>query len=146
MCSSDLNVKFLPRRARLCPVTALEQWVDAARITCGPLFRRIDQWGHIGSARLLAKTAPAIVRRIVVTAEMAAGASPAAAARTASRYAMTSLRSGFIKSAFAAGASEERVATHLGYTSAQVLRDHKRRHIALRDHPARAVLQKKRAT
>jgi len=139
-------VKFLPRRAQLCPVAALEQWVDEARITCGPLFRRIDQWGHIGNARLLAKTAPTIVRKIVARAELAAGASQAAADRIASRYAMKSLRSGFIKSAFAAGASEERVASHLGYTSAQVLRDYRRRHVALRDHPTRAVLLKERAT
>ena len=135
-------VKFVPRRSGLCPVAAVERWLAGARITGGPLLRRIDRWGHIGEGRLLAKSAPAIVRRIVLRAELAAGASPAEALRSAGRYAMTSLRSGFIVCALESGSSEERVATHLGYTSTQALRHFRRRHITFSDHPARAVLRK----
>ena len=146
LTDARIVIKFLPRRAQLCPVAALEQWVSEAHITGGPLFRRIDQWGHIGNGRLLAKAAPTIVRKIVARAEIAAGASQAAADRIARRYAMKSLRSGFIKSAFAAGVNDERVATHLGYTSAQVMRNYRRRYVARRDHPTRAVLLTERAT
>jgi len=40
--------KALPYGAhQLCPVTALRRWLEAARITEGPLFRAIDQWGHL---------------------------------------------------------------------------------------------------
>ncbi len=42
------KTKALPFGAhQLCPVTALRRWLDAALITEGPLFRAIDQWGHL---------------------------------------------------------------------------------------------------
>lgn len=41
-----------PALARLCPVEAVVDWMQAARITTGPLFRAIDRWGHVGDAAL----------------------------------------------------------------------------------------------
>ena len=41
-----------PALSRLCPVAAYEQWLTVSEITAGPVFRRIDRWGHLGEAGL----------------------------------------------------------------------------------------------
>jgi hypothetical protein len=34
-----------------CPVQALHAWLRAADITDGPIFRRVTQWGTVGTQR-----------------------------------------------------------------------------------------------
>lgn len=36
-----------PALSRLCPVTAFNAWIDLADLTEGPVFRKIDRWGHV---------------------------------------------------------------------------------------------------
>lgn len=43
---------FCPALSKLCPVTALEQWQKALGHNSGPVFRRIDRWGHVSSQGL----------------------------------------------------------------------------------------------
>ena len=38
---------FCPALSKLCPVEAFQQWQKTTGLTTGPVFRRIDQWGHI---------------------------------------------------------------------------------------------------
>ena len=38
--------------ARLCPVRALEQWLQASDTRYGPVFRKIDRWGNLEHRRL----------------------------------------------------------------------------------------------
>jgi integrase len=38
-----------PALSRLCPVTAYERWMQAAGFSAGPVFCRIDRWGHISA-------------------------------------------------------------------------------------------------
>lgn len=72
----------------LCPVTALFTWLTAAEITNGPLFRKIDRWGHI-SLRALTDQ---VVADLVKAAALALGLDPAA-------FAGHSLRRGLITQA-----------------------------------------------
>lgn len=41
-----------PALARLCPVQAYVDWISAAGIARGPVFRSIDRWGHLGDEGL----------------------------------------------------------------------------------------------
>lgn len=36
----------------LCPVDAYLEWVSAAQLNSGPVYRAIDRWGHIGDSAL----------------------------------------------------------------------------------------------
>ena len=42
-----------PALSRLCPVTALGEWTAAAGLSAGPVFRKIDRWGHLVESGLL---------------------------------------------------------------------------------------------
>lgn len=37
-----------PALSRLCPVEAYLNWISAAQLTSGPVYRAIDRWGHVG--------------------------------------------------------------------------------------------------
>ncbi len=41
-----------PALSRLCPVTAFNAWVSLAGLTEGPVFRKIDRWGHVAEESL----------------------------------------------------------------------------------------------
>ena len=49
--------------AALCPVRATREWLDAARIDRGPLFRSINRHGQLASTRLSDKAVALIVKR-----------------------------------------------------------------------------------
>lgn len=67
-------VEFLPEGdTSPCPARALKAWLDAAAITGGPLFVRIDRWGNIWSTALTGKS----ITRIIKKAAEAAGLNPA---------------------------------------------------------------------
>lgn len=58
--------KALPRGpgdSLCCPVTILRKWLDAANITEGALFRRINRWGQIGAQALNAASINTILAR-----------------------------------------------------------------------------------
>jgi site-specific recombinase XerC len=61
----------LPRAqdAALCPVRVLEAWIVRAGREVGPLFRKVDRWGNVESARLGGDA----VRRIVLHRAAVAG-------------------------------------------------------------------------
>ena len=44
----------IPRGANpsLCPVQALQDWLDTSDTLFGPVFRKIDRWGNIEQTRL----------------------------------------------------------------------------------------------
>lgn len=46
------NTYKVPALSRLCAVTATQDWVRAASLTDGPLFRGVDQWGNVRSQGL----------------------------------------------------------------------------------------------
>ncbi len=74
-----------PALSRLCPVEAYLAWVEAARLTSGPVFRAIDRWGHVGEAGLHADSLAPLLRSILAHAGIA----------SADLYSAHSLRRGF---------------------------------------------------
>jgi integrase len=94
-----------------CPVGSLHAWLDAARITDGPVFRSLDRFQRVQPQRLSDKAVALIVKRRA----KAVGLDPA-------RYAGHSLRAGLATSAAAAGASERVIMSQTGHRSADMVR------------------------
>jgi site-specific recombinase XerD len=88
------HVIAIPRGMIACPVAALKAWHEAAAITEGPVFRPIAKGGRIQAARLTDRS----VADIVKAHARRAGLDP-------KQFAGHSLRSGFLTSAAARGAS-----------------------------------------
>ncbi|MBL0373681.1 site-specific integrase [Rhizobium sp. KVB221] len=76
------------------PVTALQAWLAAAAIDSGPLFRKIDQWGHVDRRAITPQT----VNLIVKARAQQAGLDPKA-------FSAHGLRSGYLTEAARRGIS-----------------------------------------
>src|SRR3972149_1509554 len=96
--------------AAIDPLRALREWLGAAGIKSGPVFRQIDRWGHVRDARLTSQS----VALIVKTAAERAGLEPR-------QFAGHSLRSGFITEAASAGVEDRDIAAQTGHKSMIVL-------------------------
>ena len=77
-----------------CPVKALREWLDAAGIEAGPIFRPINKAGTVAAQRLTDRSVANIVKAYADRAGF-----------DASTFSGHSLRSGFLTSAAANGAS-----------------------------------------
>jgi integrase len=107
------EVKGVPRKPdpAVCPVVALQGWLDAAGIAEGPIWRRVTRWDTPGSDRLTAQSVNLIIKR----ACRRAGIDDA-------RYAGHSLRSGFATAAGAAKAPERAIMRQTGHRSERMVR------------------------
>lgn len=94
-----------------CPVRAAQDWVEVLGTSAGPLFRRIDRHGHIGTAPLSDKAVSLIVKRCA-----------RAAGIDASDFAGHSLRAGLATAAAAAGVSERSIMAQTGHRSLATVR------------------------
>jgi site-specific recombinase XerD len=94
-----------------CPIQLVRAWVEAARVTEGPLFRAIDRHGNTGGRRLSAKAVA------TVTKELAAkvGIDPHSVGAH-------SLRAGLVTSAMRAGKPEHAVMRHTRHRSVNAFR------------------------
>lgn len=99
------------RKEATCPVRAVQVWLEASKITAGPVFRPIDRHGNIRPTRLSDRAVALIVKR----AAAACGLDPA-------RYSGHSLRAGLATSAAAAGAEERLIMTQTGHKSERIVR------------------------
>lgn len=81
-----------PALRRLCPVQAYLDWIGTAGLTQGPVFRRINRWGHLGEEGLNPNSLIALLRRILESAGI-----------PADDYSSHSLRRGFATWAAASG-------------------------------------------
>ena len=77
-----------------CPSNALQEWMSAAEITSGPLFRKINRWGHISERAIN----PASVNTILADCAEMAGL------HYVPELSSHSLRRGMATSAYRAGA------------------------------------------
>ena len=93
------------------PVAALADWLAAAGIEEGPIFREVDRGNRVGTARLSDRA----VARIAKGAAERVGIDPA----TVSGH---SLRSGLATSAAAAGAPERTIMRTTGHRSEAMVR------------------------
>jgi integrase len=93
-----------------CPVRALENWLSAAQVEDGPVFRPVDRHGRVSASRLSGEAVSLIVRDRMV----AAGFNPAG-------YSGHSLRAGFATSATRAGVSTFKIRQQTGHASDAML-------------------------
>ena len=82
---SNGNTYKVPALSGLCPVAATSQWLQAGTFTSGPLFRAIDQWGHVGGKGLHPNSLIPVLRELFTRAGLEAVAG----------YSSHSLRRGF---------------------------------------------------
>jgi site-specific recombinase XerD len=112
-----------------CPVTALKDYLEAAGITSGPVFRRICRGNHITEHRLTAQT----ICRIVKDHAAKLGLNP-------KEFGAHSLRAGFLTSAAAKGANLFKMMDVSRHKSVDTLRGYVRSADAFRDHAGAGLL------
>ncbi|MCF8169172.1 MAG: tyrosine-type recombinase/integrase [Rhodoferax sp.] len=94
-----------PALSRLCPVTALGEWTAAAGLSAGPVFRKIDRWGHVAQEALGANSLIPILRCVFAAAGLA----------SAQEYSSHSLRRGFAAWARASGWDIKELMEYVGW-------------------------------
>lgn len=99
------NTYKVPALSRLCPVTATWDWIDAAGMTAGPLFRGIDRWGHVGEEALHPNSLIPMLRRLLTVAGLP----------DAEEYSSHSLRRGFAGWANANGWDVKALMEYVGW-------------------------------
>lgn len=97
-------------RGSVCPVCALDDWLQAAGVKEGPLFRSVDRHGNI-AVRALSGEAIALV---VKKRARAAGLDPGL-------YSGHSLRAGLVTDAAAVGVASWKIREQTGHTSDAML-------------------------
>jgi integrase len=117
----------IPHGARpaTCPVRALQDWLAAANLTGGPLFRAVNRHGGVGAGRLSDKAVARVVKRTAARA----GLDPA-------RYSGHSLRAGLATSAAQGGADERTIMQQTGHASLLMVRRYIREGTLFRDNAA----------
>jgi site-specific recombinase XerD len=110
----------------LCPVAALDAWLNAAQIQTGPVFRRVTRYGTIATSVLCAPSVALIVKRWA-----------SAACIPPSRLAGHSLRAGHATTAAANGAPDRVIMRQTGHRSVDTLEGYIRPGNVLRENSAR---------
>ena len=123
------HVIAIPRGVIACPVTALKAWLEAAGIAQGPVFRPVAKGGRIQATRLTDRS----VADIVKAHAQRAGLDP-------KLFAGHSLRSGFLTSAAARGASIFKMADQSRHKSMDTLRGYVRDAEIFKDHAGSGLL------
>jgi site-specific recombinase XerD len=112
-----------------CPVKALREWLDAAGILSGPLFRPINKSGTVAVSRLTCRSVANIVKDYAGRAGF-----------DAAIYSGHSLRSGFLTSAAGRGASIFKMMDQSGHKSIDTLRGYVRDAELFKDHAGAGLL------
>jgi site-specific recombinase XerC len=100
-------VKFVPRGGEDCPIAAVEAWLAAAKISDGPVFRRVRRWGQVCAARLSGESV-AIIIKSAMRPWCERNEHPF-------RFSGHSLRLGFVTDAVVANIDGNAIARHLGW-------------------------------
>jgi site-specific recombinase XerD len=94
-----------------CPVRVLQDWLEQAGISTGPLFRSINRHGQAQAGRLSGIDVARVVKKLAQRAGL-----------DAAKYAGHSLRAGHATAAAMAGASERSIMNQTGHRSVQMVR------------------------
>ena len=116
-------------RGAVCPVIALQQWITAAGITEGPIFRGVNRHGVIAETALT----PQAVALVVKERAQAVGLDSA-------KYAGHSLRAGLVTSAAQLGVSSWKIRQQTGHKSDAMLTRYIRDANIFVDNAAGAIL------
>ncbi|AIF51708.1 site-specific integrase [Pelosinus sp. UFO1] len=100
-----------------CPVRTLQDWLEAAQIKSGPLFRQINKYGQVSKKRL---ASPHSVARIVKEYVQKIGL-------LEGQYSGHSLRAGFATEASGNGASLDDIMRQTGHRSVEMVREYIRK-------------------
>lgn len=98
-----------PALSRLCPVDAYLNWIEAADLTNGAVFRRIDRWGHVGDEGLHIDSFIPLLRAVFT----------AAGVPFAKEYSGHSLRRGFANWAASNGWNAKTLMEYVGWKDVQ---------------------------
>lgn len=94
-----------PALSRLCPVEAVEDWLALSKLKVGPLFRKIDRWGHLSATGLLPGSIIPMLRQFLTKAGIA----------DADAFSSHSLRRGFAQWAGSSGWDIRELMTYVGW-------------------------------
>ena len=119
----------IPRGGQECPVKALEAWLRAASITEGAVFRSIGRSGKVADRRLCDRAVTVTIKRYAKRT----GLDP-------KRFSAHSLRSGFLTSAAANGASIFKMMDVSRHKSIDTLRAYVRDAELFNDHAGAGLL------
>lgn len=114
----------------LCPVRALRAWLDATKIVGGPIFRRVDRWGRVGTNALTGRAVALIVKKAAERAGI-----------DADELAGHSLRAGFATTAARAGANLAEIGRVTRHASEGMIRRYIRQGTAFERDPLRGELR-----
>ena len=114
-----------------CPVRSLDAWMQAARISSGPVFLPVDRHGRLDPAQR-GRLSPVAVNSLVKTYARRIGLDP-------DRYGAHSLRAGLATSAAEAGASERAIMNQTGHRSLPVMRGYIRSGTLFKENAAAQV-------
>lgn len=93
-----------PALKKLCPVQAYVNWIAVAGLAHGPVFRKLDRWGHLAEDGLNANSLIPLLRRIFKRAGL-----------SGELYTSHSLRRGFATWAAANGWDIKALMTYVGW-------------------------------
>jgi site-specific recombinase XerD len=94
-----------PALSRLCPVTAFNGWIGLAGLTEGPVFRKIDRWGHVAEESLHANSLIPLLRSLFAEAGV----------ESPEEYSSHSMRRGFAGWARASGWDIKELMEYVGW-------------------------------
>ena len=94
-----------PALSRLCPVAAFNAWIELTGLTEGPVFRKIDRWGHVADESLHANSLIPLLRSLFSVAGVEAP----------EEYSSHSMRRGFAGWARASGWDIKELMEYVGW-------------------------------
>ncbi len=98
-----------PALSQLCPVSAYLAWIELSGLTSGPVFRSINQWGHIGNDGLHKDSLIPLLRSLLTDAHI----------DLAAQYSAHSLRRGFATWATSNGWDIKTLMEYVGWKNMQ---------------------------
>jgi integrase len=98
----------VPSLSRCCPVAATQDWLQAASLDRGPLFRKVDRWSRVSETGLHPNSVIRVLRRAFALAGLP----------TPNAYSGHSLRRGFASWADANGWSVKALMEYVGWKDA----------------------------
>lgn len=106
-----------------CPVRALKNWIQAANIISGPLFRSINRHGQIQDKSLSDKAIELIIKRNQYLQERKQEAEACKdATKPIPNFGGHSLRAGFVTQSYLNGASEVDIMAQTGHRKSDTLK------------------------
>jgi site-specific recombinase XerD len=114
--------------AETCPVRALQNWIAAATLSDGPVFRVMRRYGRVLADRLSDHAVALVVKRYAELAGL-----------QTDLYSGHSLRAGFVTSAARAGEPERRIMRQTGHKSFEMVMRYVRNANAFQDNSALAL-------